>query len=190
LAVGVIAGVGGLVGLAGCGGRGARGIATAGDGTPGAGSPTTSIDGDQAFLAYAQCMRANGVTDYADPVPRPGHNGLSLTYGGDISSPGFRTANDACQHFIQPVIDMKERNAHDALTPERLQGLIAYARCMRDRQIPLLDPDPNDGHISFGTVAGIPDTGISRNDAQFAAADHACRSLLPAGVSDDGTGPP
>ena len=61
---------------------------------------------------------------------------------------------------------------------------------MREQQIPLLDPDPNDGHISFGTVPGVPDTGIGRHDPQFQAADSACRSNLPADAPDDGTGPP
>jgi hypothetical protein len=174
--------------VAGCGAAGTHGIATAtGGGNPG---PTTTIDGDAAFIAYARCMRTNGVTDFPDPIQLPGHNGLSLVFNGDHDTPAYRTANNACQHFIQSLIDMKTRNAHDALTPERLHGLIAYARCMRDHQIPLLDPDPNDGHISLGAVAGIPDTGISRSGPEFAAADAACRSLLPAGVSDDGTGPP
>jgi hypothetical protein len=173
--------------VAGCGGAGAHGIATA---TGGDAATTTTINGDDAFIAYARCMRANGVPDFPDPVQLPGHNGLSLVYTGDNATPAFHTANDACQHLIQSIVDMKSRNAHDALTPERLQGLVAYARCMRDRQIPLLDPDPTDGHVSLGSLAGIPDTGIGRRDPRFAAADAVCRSQLPPGVSDDGTGPP
>jgi hypothetical protein len=175
--------------VAACGGAGTHGIATATGGNA-APAPTTTVNGDDAFIAYARCMRANGVADFPDPVQLPGHDGLSLVYDGDHDAPAYHSANDACQHLIQSIVDMKTRNARDALTPERLQGLVAYARCMRDQQIPLLDPDPKDGHISFGTVAGIPDTGISRKDPQFAAADAACRSQLPPGVSDDGTGPP
>jgi hypothetical protein len=175
--------------VAGCGGAGTHGIATATGGNAAA-ATTTTISGDDAFIAYARCMRANGEADFPDPVQLPGHDGLSLVFNGDHDAPAYRAANEACQHLIQSIVDMKSRNSHDALTPERLQGLVAYARCMRDHQIPLLDPDPTDGHISLGTVAGIPDTGISRSGPQFGAADAACRSQLPPGVSDDGTGPP
>jgi hypothetical protein len=172
-----------------CGRGHSAAIASVGGNAAGA-TTTTTISGDQAFLDYAKCMRDHGVSDFADPVQRPGHNGLSLFYSGDTGAPVFKTADTACRHLIQSVIDVKSRNAHDALTPERLQGLIAYARCMRDHQIPMLDPDPTDGHISLGTVLGVPDNGITRKDPVFAAADAACKSLLPAGVSDDGTGPP
>ena len=82
-----------------------------------------------------------------------------------------------------------ERNAHDQLTPTRLQGLTNYARCLRDHQIPMLDPDPNDGHLSLGNVPGISNR-VGRSDPEFQSADAACRSQLPAGVPDDGTGPP
>jgi hypothetical protein len=122
-------------------------------------------------------------------VQRPGHNGLSLEYDGDTGSPVFETADAACRHIIQTIADAKQRNAHDQLTPERLLGLTNYARCMREHQVPMLDPDPTDGHLSLGDVPGISDT-VGRTDPAFAAADAACRSQLPAGVPDDGTGPP
>ncbi|HKA04886.1 MAG TPA: hypothetical protein VKD67_11165 [Acidimicrobiales bacterium] len=169
-----------------CGGGQSHRIASA----AGVGQATsTTIDGDQAFLSYARCMRDHGVSDFPDPVQRPGHNGLSLMYEGDTSSAAFQTADGACRHFTQSIIDAKQRNAHDQLTPERLQGLINYARCMRDHQIPMLDPDPTDGHLSLGNVPGIANT-VGRQDPEFQSADAACRSQLPAGVADDGSGPP
>jgi hypothetical protein len=171
-----------------CGGGSTHGIATAGNGS--GGGPPTTVSGDQAFIDYSHCMRNHGVADYPDPTAVAGHDGLSLHYEGDQSNSVFQDANAACQHLIQAVIDQKRLNVHDQLTPEKLQALIAYSRCMREHQIPLLDPDPNDGHISFGSVPGVPDTGIGRYDPQFQTADNACRSNLPADVPDDGTGPP
>jgi hypothetical protein len=91
---------------------------------------------------------------------------------------------------VQPVIDAKRNAVTSSLTPEKLQALIAYSRCMRDHQIPLLDPDPTDGHISFGTVAGLSEPDLGRRDPRFAQADAACRNVLPTGTPDDGTGPP
>jgi hypothetical protein len=134
-------------------------------------------------------MRDHGV-DFPDPVHRPGHNGLSLQFEGSSNSPEFSGANDACQHFLQPVIDMKRNAVAASMTPEKLQALIAYSRCMRAHQIPLLDPDPTDGHISFGSVPGINELALGRRDPLFAQADAACRSLLPPNTPDDGTGPP
>ena len=174
--------------VAACGGGSSHRIASA-TGAAGGATPSTTIDGDQAFLDYAHCMRDHGVSDFADPVQLPGHNGLSLQYEGDTSSPAFQSADAACRHFTQPIIDAKQRSAHDRLTPERLQGLTNYARCMREHQIPMLDPDPSDGHLSLGNVPGIANT-VGRQDPEFQSADGACRSQLPAGVADDGSGPP
>ncbi len=175
--------------LCGCAGPSAhRGVATAGRSV----APTASADYDALFVQFARCMRAHGITDFPDPAHRPGHSGLSLSFPADVnptSGPG-QAANAACQPIIQPVIDMKMRHVADDLTPQRLQGLTAYSRCMRAHQIPLLDPDSRDGHISFGQDAGLTDPPRGRRDPLFTAADNACRSVLPAGVQDDGTGPP
>ncbi len=175
--------------LAGCGGATHHsGVATAG----GRVTPTAAADYDALFVQFAHCMRAHGIADFPDPVHRAGHSGLSLSFPDDVNptaGPG-KAANTACQPIIQPVIDMKMSHVADDLTPARLQGLTRYSRCMRAHQIPLLDPDPRDGHISFGQVSGLTDPPRGRRDPLFTAADTACRSVLPAGVSDDGTGPP
>jgi hypothetical protein len=174
------------VALAACSGGSHRAVATAGGSSS---SVSASTNADQALIDYAHCMRDHGV-DFPDPVHRPGHEGLSLEFPGSSNSPEFAAANDACQHFVQPLIDMKRNAVAASMTPEKLQALIAYSRCMRDHQIPLLDPDPSDGHISFGSVAGINEPALGRRDPQFAQADAACRSLLPPNTPDDGTGPP
>jgi len=144
---------------------------------------------DQSFIDYAHCMRDHGV-DFPDPVHRPGHDGLSLQFNGSSNSPEFVAGNDACQQFLQPVIDMKRNAVAASMTPDKLQALIAYSSCMRDHQIPLADPDPTDGHISFGSVPGINEPALGRRDPLFAQADNACRGLLPPNTADDGTGPP
>src|SRR5262245_22796301 len=127
--------------LAACSGGSHRAVASAG-GARSTASASTSLD--QAFIDFAHCMRDHGV-EFPDPVRRPGHNGLSLDFGGSSNSPEFAAANDACQHLLQPVIDMKRNAVAASMTAEKLQALIAYSRCMRDHQIPLVDPDPADG---------------------------------------------
>jgi len=153
-----------------------------------AGATTTQPNsGDQALVDYVHCMRARGVT-IDDPAPRPGHSGLSLNIP-DLSVPGVSQADGQCKHFLAPLIAAKGAGAHDRLTPATMRGLLAYARCMRSHDIPLLDPDPSDGHLSMGDVAGI-NNSVGRQDPQFHDADAACRHLLPRGIPDDGTGPP
>jgi hypothetical protein len=153
------------------------------------GSTTTTFSsarGDQIFVDYVHCVRSRGVT-ISDPIHRPGHVGLSLSLP-DPGTPGFAAADAACRHILQPVIAMKDA-AHGRPSAATMNALLAYARCMRQHDIPLLDPDPADGHVSLGTVPGI-NSDVGRGDAQFHQADAQCRHLLPPSVPDDGTGPP
>jgi len=140
----------------------------------------TGAQSDQAMLHYARCMRAHGV-DQPDPVHIPGHSGLSLVTSS--TPPPSRAATAACMHFLQPII--QEKNA--AMTPARLAALASYARCMRSRDIAMLDPTSS-GQLNLGNVPGIS-SDFGRNSPQFRGADAACRHLLPAGIHDDGTGP-
>ncbi len=89
-------------------------------------------------------------------------------------------------HFIQPIVQMKMAHAA-AIAAPHLHALTEYARCMRTRDISMLDPTP-DGQLSLGNVPGIT-SNFGRYSPQFRAADTACRHFLPAGVSDNGTGP-
>jgi hypothetical protein len=154
--------------------------------------PTTAAPGgsgalDQALVDYVHCMRAHGIT-IDDPAPRPGHSGLSLNVP-DLSQPGVREADGQCKQHLAPVIAAKGGAAAARLTPNVMRALLAYSRCMRAHDIPLLDPDPTDGHVSMGDVAGL-DSSVGRTDARFHQADASCRHFLPRSVPDDGTGPP
>jgi hypothetical protein len=133
-------------------------------------------------------MRTHRIA-FPDPIHRPGHAGLTLVFPSDTQSAAYRAAYTTCGHYIQPIVDAKQAGQRDRLTAQRLHALTAYSRCMRSHQVPLLDPDPNDGHITMGTVPGIADLPGGRRDPLFRQADSACRHLLPAGVRDDGTGP-
>jgi hypothetical protein len=175
--------------LAGCSSPAHPRVAGLGTGATASGAGGAASSGDQAFIDYAKCMRAHGVTDFPDPAPRPGHSGLSLQFPEDNGTPVYRAADDQCKQLIASVLAMKENAAKNRMTPQALQALAGYARCMRAHQIPMLDPDPVDGHLSLGTVAGLPNH-VGRTSPQFGPADAACRSLLPPGTPDDGSGPP
>ena len=127
----------------------------------------------------------------SDPYHRAGHSGLTLDL--PEKDPATIRAYGACEHIIAFVVATKEAGARarqsglsSAQQASRHLGLLHYARCMRARGIPMLDPDAN-GNLNLGNVPGAADVG--RYSPLFRRADHACRSLLPAGIGDNGTGP-
>lgn len=62
-------------------------------------SPVSSLDPSAALLAFAQCMRENGIPDFPDPVA----DGISLGGTGiDRNTPEFKAAAKACGHLLPP----------------------------------------------------------------------------------------
>lgn len=143
----------------------------------------TLAQSDRDMITFARCMRAHGV-QMSDPFHRSGHSGLSV----DLPTRDAATAlaYDACNRFIQPIVQAKQ-GAAASEPPVVLAALTAYARCMRAHDIGMHDPTPQ-GALSLGNVPGaMGDFG--RYSPQFRSADGVCRHLLPASVHDDGTGP-
>ena len=147
----------------------------------------TQAQSDQDMVDFARCMRAHGA-DIPDPSHRPGHAGLSveLPVPGPTVPATVRAALHVCNHFMQPIIQMKEAG-QQALAAPRLRALTNYARCMRVHDIPMLDPN-SFGALNLGNPPGVSGN-FGRYTPQFHTADAACRHLLPAGVADNGTGP-
>lgn len=143
----------------------------------------TSAQSDRDMINWARCMRARGVA-VPDPFHRAGHSGLSIEVPAQTAA--NRPAFSACNHFLAPIIQMK--NAHmTAVAAPELHALTEYARCMRSHDIDMLDPTA-EGQLNLGRVPGIT-SNFGRYSPQFRAADRTCRHLLPAGVHDNGTGP-
>jgi hypothetical protein len=143
-----------------------------------AGLQLTQSQSDQDMVSFARCMRDHAVP-MSDPVHRPGHAGLSIDMPPQDAT--TRTAYAACNHFIAPIVQMKNAGAAARAAPH-LAALTRYAECMRAHDIGMLDPTPQ-GDLNLG------DSTFGRYSPQFRSADTACRHLLPAGVADDGTGP-
>jgi hypothetical protein len=162
-------------------------LAGCGSGTTTGGTSSESgatLRSDRGMVRFAGCMRAHGI-NMSDPFHRPGHEGLSV----DLPERGPATtdAYNACGHYLEATVQLKEQAAAHRLTPAVRLGLIHYAECMRSHAIGMLDPGPL-GQLSLGNVPGITND-LGRQTPQFAAADRACRHLLPASVPDNGTGP-
>jgi hypothetical protein len=149
-----------------CGGSSGEGVAQA-DSTQ-----TTTADSDSpntskrdALVAFAACMRENGVPDFPDPVPSGG--GLSLsTDGVDADSPRFKAAEEACQKLLPNGGQQSPEEQ-----AEQLQEALEYSACMRQNGVPNF-PDPTGG--DGGIRLNLP-RGLDSDSPAFKAAANACR---------------
>jgi len=96
--------------------------------TPGSGSPALT----QA-VKFAQCMRANGATNWPDPSSSGHSPSLNQI---DPNAPTFQTAYTACRK------DLPSGQAGPPVpTAAQLRFALAFARCVRKHGFPQF-PDP------------------------------------------------
>jgi hypothetical protein len=203
----------GLIGLAACGGGGGDGsqkvatlgasdpsTSTGGGGASGGGSSsgTDAQTRQKAFLAYAQCMRDNGV-DMKDPTfdanGRPQfRNGAGGFFGSQANrdDPVFQKAQQACRSKLQGL--QGRFNLDPAQQAQLRKNLLAFAQCMRDHGVDMKDPtfDANGRPQFGGNGPGGPEGAAQRNDPTYQKAFQACQSKIgsfrPGGPAAGGSG--
>ena len=132
----------GALALAGCGAAGASGSAAAPYG------PRNEP------VSLSKCMRANGLSQFPDPVQGPGgvgFDGLSVSAGGteltvsgvSFSGPALKTAEAACKVYLPPA------GGPPKVSESQRLRLIAIARCIRAHGVPNF-PDPAFGAAGPG----------------------------------------
>ena len=118
--------------------------------------------------AFSKCMRSHGVPLFpdsrADGKSSPGS-------GVDPNSPQFQRAQAACRSLLPAGANQMHTGGGSPLTPAQLAQMLRYARCMRAHGVPRF-PDPTSHGIAI-------DAGVDPRSPHFAAAQTACRSLLP-----------
>jgi hypothetical protein len=158
----------GLV-ISGCGGSSTGG----GQGTSGtqatgrassAGS-SQSESNNAKRLAFSQCMRSQGISNFPDPSGQNSVSG-SLPPGIDVNSPQYQSAQGTCAHLLP------SGGADPGGSAQGQEQTLQYVACMRSHGYPNF-PDPN----SSGDLV-IPQ-GVDPNSPQFDSAQRACQSLLP-----------
>ena len=119
-------------------------------------------------VAFASCMRTNGVSNYPDPTS----SGLvkeSLQQLG-VSSSRFRAAQSACRHLLP--------NGGAGPNPAQVQYVRAlsvnFARCVRGHGVPNF-PDP----ASDGRIPDPATVGVDQGSPKFEAANQACARYRP-----------
>lgn len=127
---------------------------------------TPPVQQEPSALAFAACMRANGVANFPDPAGPGATGGGGFRIGSDVvQNPNFEPARAACQHLIpqgggQAGLGGGGGNVDPAL-------LLEFARCMRENGVPEF-PDPSpDG----GFVGGLP---VDTSTPQFQSALQVC----------------
>ena len=166
---------------------------------PGSGAGEASVDtenmtDEESLLAFAECMRENGV-DFPDPVveadgtvtfgSRPGNGGGGFAALREIGrDPDLPAARAACQGLVEGVAFGPGQGGFDLI--EIQDALLEFARCMRDNGVDIGDPDmsvfapgadPND-------EPGGPFRGtIDLEDPDVATAFAVCQQQLPGGGS-------
>ena len=143
---------------------------TEGDASPDASTgPAASVDPETAMLAFAACMRENGV-DMPDPQPGGGGR-FSIGINGDVDREALQAAQEACQGLMTGALGEPRE-----MTTEQKDALIAHAACMREHGIDMPDPVFEGG----GAMIARPIDGeaIDPGSAEYQAAEEACHDLL------------
>jgi hypothetical protein len=127
-------------------------------------------------LAYAQCMRSHGITNFPDPTVQDNahEKGVGFSVPGSIqNSPQYKSAATACRKqsgFGQP---------NPAVLQAMMANALKFSECMRSHGITNY-PDPVQ-HASNIQIGPGPDSGIDTSSPWFKAAQKACVYILPNG---------
>lgn len=184
-----------MVATAACGGSEAgAGVASLGDATEtttGAESGTEieQVDTEEAVLAFAECLRDEGL-DIEDPTfDGEGRFGFNLGGafrggpGGDGPDDEFQAAFEECNGLLEGIAQQFERP-----DPGEIEdSLVAFADCMRAEGVDMADPDfsaqdegPGGARLLFGD--------LDIDDPAVAAAFETCQSELAFGRLGGGPG--
>jgi hypothetical protein len=135
------------------------------------GTGTTSTASQlNAELAYARCMRVNGVTNYPDPNP----DGEFPPFQAHVSIQISEAAQHTCQHLL-PHGGGGARTQGDR---QKLGLALKVAQCMRRHGYPTY-PDPASSNPSaMGSGTRFDGTGIDPKSPLFQAAETNCEKRV------------
>jgi len=185
-----------LASLAACSATGAApdSVASLESDAPGANAsaaPSASLDPEAAQLAFAECMRDQGI-DMPDPETSGGAGGGAVRIGGDGEDRDeFQAAMEECNHFLEQAGAFRGE-----MDPEMLDKMVEFAGCMREHGIDMPDPQADGGIMVYrnddGNVTNGNGANIDPESEEFQAAEEACRPILGDDFgprTDSGPGP-
>lgn len=133
------------------------------------------------LVAFARCMRQNGLTNFPDPDG----TGLTLPHGMSPNAPAYVKAESKCKQY-EPSGPKVQGTA-----PADNSGVnwspadkLKYAKCMRDNGVPKF-PDPD----STGGFVLTQESGIDPNSTVFKKAQGTCKKYQPQALQGAPGGP-
>jgi hypothetical protein len=118
-------------------------------------------------VAFAECMRSNGVPRYPDPSS--GAAKPSLQQLG-VSSSRFQLAESACRHLLPSGGSPPNQAEQHQVRVEAL----SFSQCVRAHGVAGF-PDPD----NTGRIPDPAGVGIDQGSPTFEAANRACRRYRP-----------
>ena len=138
-----------------------------------------SVDDEEALLAFAACMRENGVETFPDP--RLSADG-SVSFGSSGGSTPFGDVdNDTAEAAVNACIGELEGAAFapggsDFDITEMQDAMVAFAQCMRDNGVGFDDPDLSD--VFSGGELQNPFEALDIEDPEVAAVVEECQAVF------------
>ena len=143
------------------------GVATVGGATPTPGASGAPAAGSGDGLAFARCMRENGLSWFQDPAPDEKGVRIDVPKGTDRAT--VDAAMEACRYLLP------NGGRPPKADPESLEQMRKVSKCMRENGIPKFpDPDP-EGGIRIDDR----ELGVGPGDPVFDKAQEACSHLMP-----------
>jgi hypothetical protein len=148
------------------------------------GTDTTGVDGEaasdaptdpeEAALAFAACMRENGI-DMPDPE-FTSDGGMAMSIGGgpgEFDEEAMEAAQAECEPIMANVRPSEEDMPSDEEIQEMQDRALEAAQCMREHGYDWPDPVFEDGGRMTQMMGG-EDSGIDPEDPQFQADQEEC----------------
>jgi hypothetical protein len=138
----------------------------------GTGGGDTVARGREQAVAFAACMRANGVREFPDP-DASGEltlDGVANRSSLDVDTVAFKQAIEACKDQQPPGFTGRKRNA------EQQESALRFARCVRDHGVKdFPDPAPDAPLVDTNR---IPSAGTTSGMGTLNAAMKTCGDLV------------
>ncbi len=134
-------------------------ISACGSSAPAASGGGNDAANAQKAVKFAECMRANGVSEFPDPSASGGFtidgivNGSSL----DPNTPAFEQAISACKD-LEPAGFMGSKRS-----PQQMDAALKFAQCVRANGVPdFPDPTWNGPLVNVSNGRSIPGLQAAR----------------------------
>jgi hypothetical protein len=132
---------------------------------------TTTAAAQNGALAYARCMRSQGVANFPDPTSSGGNDKEAIVSAlQEVGNSQAQAAQTACVHVNGGSPGTGQSAAQDHAQTD---AMLAFARCMRSRGLPDF-PDPTQGQLSPQMVAAA---GIDLHQPAVLRAGLVCTSV-------------